>query len=104
MRPNSFESPRSIGRMSNRKVSSQIDSPKPDQPGWTVERPIVTCYEFHRQLPGSESVGGVTLLIEPRQDSRSIVFLNDLPNDLKTEWGWASEIVRATVFEVIEKG
>ncbi|MFL5340830.1 MAG: hypothetical protein ACJ8F7_11840 [Gemmataceae bacterium] len=90
--------------MSNRKQSGQTNSPTPDQPGWTVARPVVSCFEFHRQLPGSESVGGVTLLIEPRQDSRSIVFVVGLPDDLKAEWGWASEIVRDTVNEVIEKG
>ncbi len=90
--------------MSNRKQSGQTGSPKPNQPGWTVARAIVSCFEFHRQMPGSESVGGVTLLIEPRQDSRSVVFVVGLTDDLKTEWGWASEIVRDTVTEVIEKG
>lgn len=90
--------------MSDPNHAVEISDPRPDQLGWTVARPIVACFEFHRQLPGSESVGGVTLLIEPRQDARSIRFVNGLPADLKAEWGWVSEIIDATISDVASKG
>ena len=63
----------------------------------------MSSFEFHRQIPGSESVGGVTLLIEPRQDT-SVVLVDGLTNDLKSEWTWVSEIIRSTLNEVAEKG
>jgi hypothetical protein len=79
--------------MSNRERAFEIDDPTPEQPGWTVARPITSCFQFHRQLPGSERIGGVTLLIEPRPESRSILVVDDLPDELEPERVWLPDII-----------
>lgn len=61
----------------------------------TVAKSVISCYELIRQLPGSESIGGVTILIEPHN---TLEFINSLPANYKTEeWDWVSDIVEDVV-------
>jgi hypothetical protein len=89
--------------MSNRERVFEIDDPTPLQTGWTVASPITSCFQYFRQFPGSERIGGVTLLIEPRQESRSILFVDNLPAESESESEWVPDII-STISAVTVKG